>query len=396
MKLFYISHWGVYDGLSVSTIYPNLKILNSFTNVKTIHFFSVERDADFDPSAFEAPSKVQHHPIQASQAPVHLLSRGLTFWKFWNSVKQAAQKLQPDQVICRGAMAGIVGYWLHKKMAIPYVVESFEPHADYMLESGVWSKTGIKYRFQNHFEQKIKQTAHSLVTVSHNYLQQLEKEGISSERLQVVPCTVQLDRFQFDAEKRLEKREALEIPSSTTVGVYLGKFGGIYYNHKAFEVFKAAADYFEDFYLILLTPDERASVLAKLKAVGFPTDKAWVGKVLHAEVPHYLSASDFAFSTIKPANCRQFCSPIKDGEYWAMGLPILIPPGIGDDSAIIEREGGGAVFEPEDSSSLKEALSRIQSILKEDSYRQDIRQLAQKHRSIVQQQEVYEQLFLEP
>ena len=60
----------------------------------------------------------------------------------------------------------------------------------------------------------------------------------------------------------------------------------------------------------------------------------------HSEVPDYLSVSDFAFATINPSPCRLFCSAIKIGGYWASGLLELVTPGVGDDLAITEAEGG--------------------------------------------------------
>jgi hypothetical protein len=69
-------------------------------------------------------------------------------------------------------------------------VESFEPHADYMLESGVWQRWNPKYIFEKRWEQKVKECAESLITVSTNYSRQLVKEGVPEERIEMVPCCV--------------------------------------------------------------------------------------------------------------------------------------------------------------------------------------------------------------
>ena len=46
-----------------------------------------------------------------------------------------------------------------------------------------------------------------------------------------------------------------------------------------------------------------------------------------------------------------FVSPIKNGEYWANGLPIIVSKGIGDDARIIEEDKeGGYVLDPSNNS----------------------------------------------
>ena len=131
----------------------------------------------------------------------------------------------------------------------------------------------------------------------------------------------------------------------------------------------------------------------KLAAVGLGSDRAFVTKAPHAEVPDYLSAADFAFSPIRPAPCRRFCSAIKIGEYWASGLPVLVTPGVGDDSAIIEAEDGGAVFDLSQPGSVSAALVRLAALLLVSGHRARIHELAVRHRSLNQAREAYQALL---
>ena len=84
---------------------------------------------------------------------------------------------------------------------------------------------------------------------------------------------------------------------------------------------------------------------SNLKKQGIDLTRVFIDSVPHAEVANYLSASDFAFATIKPTPTRLYCCPVKNGEYWANGIPILLEDGIGDDSDIIKNEGGGVIFD---------------------------------------------------
>lgn len=396
MKIFYISYWGVSEGLTVSTVFPNLKILSEDERIDSIEFFTVERSADHNfKDKFNPINKVNHHPIYSKNLGFFLFTKIGDWLRIRNTISQYAKKIKPDLVICRGAMAGAFGSMLCNKYAIPFVVESFEPHADYMTESGVWKKNGLRYSLQKKTETAIKKQAKYLITVSHNYFRHLrDVEAIADNRLKMVPCIVNASQFQFDDAARDLIRQKLGIRQDSKVGIYLGKFGSIYYDSEAFDVFKRAEQYFESFFLILLSPEDKDILLKKLNAVHFPTDKVWIGTVAHAEVPSYLSAADFAFSTIKPADCRLFCSPVKDGEYWANGLPILLPDKIGDDSDIIKTEGGGAIIDVNQPTSLDKAFKVLEIIMdKGPAGRNEIAALAIKHRDPQKSLIVYKEIL---
>jgi len=264
-----------------------------------------------------------------------------------------------DKIICRSSMAGALGYLLWKKIKLPYIVESFEPHAQYMVESQVWSKWGIRYNLQSHFEKQQKKTAKKIITVSANYRDHLLGKEISCP-VEYLPCTVNIEKFSFIHEGRISIRNELGIDEKCIVGIYVGKFGGIYYDQKAFNFFKLLKSSIKEFFLIILTPDSASAVSKKLdslKITGY-----WVGKVEHEKVPEYLSAADLAFCPVKPSPSRKFCSPIKNGEYWVNGLPILISQGIGDDSDIILNYGGGIIvdYEAPEFKELEPVMSMIE------------------------------------
>ncbi|HEY4651975.1 MAG TPA: hypothetical protein VIG72_11210, partial [Pontibacter sp.] len=99
------------------------------------------------------------------------------------------------------------------------------------------------------------------------------------------------------------------------------------------------------------------------------------------------------FATIKPYPSARYCSPVKIGEYWASGLPVLLTEGVGDDSDIIKNEGGGALFNLQEPESVKRAIWQIQAILQDPTHRQEIPKLAIKYRSPDKIREAYEYFF---
>jgi hypothetical protein len=389
MRILFLGYWGLRDGLTTSTVFPHLLLLQERTDVEAIRLVTIERGADAQVELrleldFDS-SKISFKPLRSKPSRNVILNKIEDFTRFPRELVQQVQEFQPDIILARGTPAGALAYLVWRKIRLPFYVESFEPHADYMLESGVWRRYDPRYLFQRYWEQRQKQLALGLMPVAENYKQQLIAEGVPSQRIVTVPCSVNAIQFAYDESARQQMRKRLGWLETDVVGVYVGKFGGIYYDKEAFQVFRLAADFFgASFRLIILTPDSLQEVRTKLAAVGLATEKVFVTKASHHDVPKYLSSADFAFATIKPAPCRLFCSAIKIGEYWANGLPVVLPEGIGDDSDIIKQEGGGAIFNIDRPISVSEALTSVA---------QQIVHLAERYRSIELSRQAYTHFF---
>ena len=335
MNILYLGYWGVREGLSVATIYPHLDVLSQFPSVYKIIYCSIEREGVKNPQSFSFP-KVQHIPLK-SPSKFGLLAKVFDFTYFpWN-LKKIVERYEVDFLICRGAPAGIIGHLLHSLIKIPYAVESFEPHADYMYESGVWSKGDPRYLIEKWGEKAQKKTANFLLPVADGYRQKLIAEGVPEDKLINLPCTVDSPQFAFNPSDRSRIRKKLGLTENELCGIYVGKFGGLYLDEKAFELFRNAFQQVPFFYLIILSPQDKQELRIKCETAGLPKERVLIKSVSHSEVPTYLSAADFSFALIKPLPSQKFSSPIKIGEYWANGLPVIMPEGIGDETIYINE-----------------------------------------------------------
>jgi hypothetical protein len=394
MRILFLSYWGLHDGLTTSTVFPHLWLLQQRPDVSAIRLVTIERGAMAQASlAFEpgyATDKISFEPLRSRPSRNVLLNKIEDFTRFPAELIKQVSEFMPDFILARGAPAGALAYLVWKKNKLPFYVESFEPHADYMLESGVWRLYDPRYLFQRYWEKRQKQLALGLMPVAENYRRQLIAEGVPAARIATVPCSVDAAAFAFTTNGRQRVRQQLGWDATNVVGIYVGKFGGIYYDDEAYKVFRAAADaYGPAFRLVVLTPDPVEVVQRKLAVAGLAAESVHVTKAAHHEVPDYLSAADFAFATIKPAPCRLFCSAIKIGEYWANGLPVLVSPGVGDDSAIAVAEGGGAVFDLSQPGSLTQSIGQLWQLMQDPAYRTRIPDLARRHRTIERAQQAY-------
>ena len=365
MRILFLSYWSVSDPLTKATILPHLRLLQARADVVSICLVTIERDnspaADYQLELPYENAKITFWPLKSRTRGSVLLTKAEDFTVFPNELTALARRQGSTLLLARGAPAGSLAYLVWRRTGIPFMVESFEPHGQYMLAAGVWSRYDPRYWMEQYWEKKQRKHARFLITVADNYRQHLVATGVPARRVLTAPCAVSLADFAFRAEQRGAIRQQLGWAADAVVGVYAGKFGGIYYDEEAFQLFRQVADFFgPGFRLLLLTPLPSEDIAARLAAAGLPAPQTHVTKVPFAEVPNYLSAADFAFGLHRPT---PFVSPVKHGEYWANGLPILLPAGVGDDSAIIEREGGGAVFDLTASNSVAEALGKLREQL---------------------------------
>ncbi len=395
MKVLFLSYWSLNDGLTQSTVIPHLKILAGFSHVEKIVFCTVERNRHEKALAKEPfLEKVIYHSLFSRKLPWGFATKVVDFLSFPGIIKQLCKKNDVDLILARGTPAGALVMNVANELKIPFIVESFEPHADYMLESGVWGPYDPRYLFQKKWEKELTHKAAHLIPVTENFSKYLTDSGVSPEKIDVIPCCVNEISFSFDPGAREIFRERWHLNDRHIVGVYVGKFGGIYYDKEAFDLFYYSKKFFgERFFLLILSPDPEKEIQEKLLKVGFSNDGFLVTYKPHNEVNSYLSAADFAFSPIKPAPSRIYCSPVKDGEYWANGLPVLITNGVGDDSRIIEKENAGVVIYSMEEKEIFRSLERIKTILNEKGYRTRISKLASKYRSFSIAENIYKKLF---
>ncbi|MEQ8478569.1 hypothetical protein [Fulvivirga sp.] len=393
MNILYIGNWALDDGLTQSTILPHLKILANNRNIEKVVFVTIERTWKNPEIELDIP-KVIHIPVLSIKSLPNIINRVTDFLKIPSKLKKLCKTHDINHIICRGAPAGNYGFILHKSLKIPFDVESFEPHAMYMLEGEVWSSFDPRFIVQKYYEKKQKHFARFLITVSHNYKKQLEKEGINPDRIHVLPCTVPVDSFKFSPTKREIMRRRLNVSTDGVIGIYVGKFGDIYYEDESFKLFAEAFNYWNGkFFLIILSPDSYKYIVNKLKCFSIDLSQVHIERVNYDEVSNWLSAADFGYTPVKPTPNRLFCSPIKDGEYWSNGLPVIIPHGIGDDSEIIQKNNIGAVINITNDQSIKYGYQKIDSLITETDVRDRVAKCADFYRNQKLDQIIYDEIY---
>ncbi|HYM93835.1 MAG TPA: hypothetical protein VET23_06835, partial [Chitinophagaceae bacterium] len=117
--------------------------------------------------------------------------------------------------------------------------------------------------------------------------------------------------------------------------------------------------------------------------------------VQHELMPDYLSVADFAISPYKPTPSKKYCTPIKNGEYWAVGLPVIITKGISVDSDLIEENDIGYVLKSLTKEEYMNSIKKIDQLLNIDkeTLRKKIRQVAIEKRSFSIAERIYRDIY---
>lgn len=293
--------------------------------------------------------------------------------------------------------AGMMGYILSKISRKPLIIDSYEPHAESMVEVNEWKKNSLAYKILFYFEKKQTQHAQYLIATTEGMIKEYAPKRYQYNPQKnnwfVKPACV--DTSMFCPKNNISMREKLDIENKI-IGIYAGKFGGIYLQDEFFEMIYVAHQYWNNyFHLLLLSSVSDDTLYYYLHKHQIPPSVITKMFVPHSEVPQYLSIADFAITPVKPVYTKRFCSPIKNGEYWAMGLPVLITAHISNDSDIIEKNNIGAVIKQLDKNHYYQSIQKIDKLIKQDKNElvQKIRNIAIQYRSFASVHSIYEKIY---
>jgi glycosyltransferase involved in cell wall biosynthesis len=293
--------------------------------------------------------------------------------------------------------AGALGYILSVITQKPVILDSYEPHAEASVENGDWAKNSLPFKILFALEKRLSHRANIAIAATEGMRYYAkEKYNATFEHYFVKPACTDLQKFHLGLTKNKELLAQLGF-TNKIVCVYAGKFGGIYLDQEVFDFFKVGHNYWGDNFRILLLTNQPEDSLKKLCQNSQLDYSIICAKfVSHAEVPQYMGLGDFGITPVKSIPTKRYCTPIKDGEYWALGLPIVITPNISDDSDIIEQNNIGAIWSYKDKNSYIETIEKIDCLLKntpKKDLQNKIRAIAEKYRSFEIAEKIYKKIY---
>ena len=242
---------------------------------------------------------------------------------------------------------------------IPFVFELRDLWPESIQAVGAM-KDGLGVRSLKKLALFLYRRAALIVTVTHSFRRILVGWGIDPGKVKVVTNGVDISRFQCQP-KNTDLLKSLGLEGRFVAG-YIGTHGMAH----GLETILQAADLVRrqpggDAFCFIFIGDGARKHELQQKAAQMGLDNViFVGSVPKEQVVDYWSVLDVSIIHLKKSTVFTTVIPSKLFECMGMGIPVLL--GVAGESAeIVEQEGVGLLFEPENARQLCERLGELQS-----------------------------------
>lgn len=366
MNILVLTYWNHNDALVQTYTLPYVEMMSKHLNEgEKIFLVTLNKDENLINPPKNFGNQIIHVPLKYYPFSPKMV---FNIFRMISTLKKLIKKNNIQKIHAWCTPAGVIGYMLSKSTKVPLIIDSYEPHAESMVENGEWQPNSNAYKILHWFEQKMSSNAEAVIALSNNMKDYAkEKYNVELQNFYVKPALFVEKQNHF-----LLNRADLNIDENATVGIYAGKFGGIYLFDETIDLIKASQNYFENHFFIVLTANKSNEVLSKMKEKGIDTSRVIVKNVPQNEVSAYMKIADYAINPVKPVPSKRCCTSIKDTEYWQVGLPIIISKNIGDDSDLINQFDLGYVLQSYSEEEFTKAFDKIDLLIKENQIYQRI------------------------
>lgn len=400
MNVLVVTYWSYKDALIQTYTLPYVKIIRDNISPGKIYLVTIENpfhqmnDDDWN----NEQKRLRNENIELIRFKYDHFGLKMIF-RFFSIIFNLIRliKNQNISVIHSWCLtAGALGYLLSIFTKKPLIIDSYEPHAEAMVENGAWKKSSLKFKLLFWLEKKQSKRAKTVIALTEGMLTYAKnKYKASFKNYYIKPALVNLAKFNYTHNQYLEQRKKHDI-TNEVVGLYAGKFGGIYLEEEVFDLIKVATEYWKgNFKFYILSNVDKTLVDSYLKKKQINKNCVETIFVNYNEIENYFHLADFAINPVKPVATKRYCTSIKDGEYWAAGLPVIITKNISDDSEIIANNNIGYVLNNLSGKEYLEACKKIDSLISKDKneLRNKIKSIAEKYRSFTIAENIYKEVY---
>ncbi len=287
------------------------------------------------------------------------LKRTLDYVSFMlMSIPASFRVPRPDVVIATSPQffTACAGYVIGALRRVPYVFELRDIWPESIRAVGAMKGSWVLDQLEK-LELFLYRKAAAVITVTHAFKANLESRGIDAVKVHVVTNGADLTRFQPMA-KDVGLVQAHNLEGKFVAG-YIGTHGMAHGLETLLESARLLQDESRDDIRILFLGGgaAKAELVAQAGAMRL-NNVIFVDTVPKDEVARYWSLLDASIIHLRGTELFKTVIPSKLFECMAMGIPVL--HGVrGESAVIVEREGVGLPFEPENPVALRDLLVAI-------------------------------------
>ena len=307
--------------------------------------------------------RIQWHPLQWHSGSFKLLKKAYDLLLGLLLVIRLRLGDGARSITALGTVAGSFAFMMAKLTGLRYYGFQYEPHSEFMRDCNVWPETSLAYRGLHYMERVSGMNADILSTGTVHMMRRMEEWGTKA-KVYKLPSCVDETKIYFRPDGRQRVREKYGIPADKQVILYLGKFGGIYYDREIAALFKTFHRLNPDLFFLIVSPDTPAHIAGLMQAEALPETCYTITRSPYEQVQDYISAADFGVVAVPSFPSQKFRSPIKVGEYLCCGLPYLVCAGVSEDDLVAEKYGVGVVVSAFNQAEAERVYPQVEAFLR--------------------------------
>jgi glycosyltransferase involved in cell wall biosynthesis len=240
---------------------------------------------------------------------------------------------------------------------------------DEYIDCGHWTTDRLEYRMVKTYEKRLFRRSDGIVVLTRALQRWLRDTSLLGPhpKTEVIPCCVDLEKFQPRAEARARIRRELGVEDATVI-VYSGSLGTWYLEEEmtafAAELRRRLAAESRRVAFVCLTPSNSEPLKTKLLAAGFPEGELIMRRIPPPEMPNYLSAGDIGLSFIQSCFSKKGSSPTKVAEYLACGNVAVLNGDIGDQADLSAERDACVVLQDFSAAEIEAAAAKAVLLLR--------------------------------
>lgn len=277
-----------------------------------------------------------HHPIY--RKPIATAGVILTVLKGTRFIKKYILDNNIDIVMPRSTMPALMVLRVKKSLqGVKIVFDADGLPLEERVDFAGLKKSSFQYSFLKNIESRMIAKADIVLARTQSAVSYLaETNNIDKNKFHAVINGRDASLFKPGAGQVNTVKAALGIPAEAILLVYAGSLGPQYCFAEMISIYRAVKQLHNNCYLLLLTGSGSFIENNKALLAGIE-ESVLVKQIAFTEMPKYLAAADAALALRRNFFSMKGVAPIKVGEYFLSGLPVILTPNTGDTETIFKN-----------------------------------------------------------